>query len=301
MKRSPLRATGLAGLIGLSITLAGCGPQSGEGLFGNYDAKVVIQSDDVQAARESVRTIVERTHGGELDKEFTDTDTGVFDWTEQSVLTFKVPVDEFDRVVGELGGDGVGVIDTRDRKSADAVQKQSDLSEIYDAIKRDLTDLVGADGGSEELKAAQEQLRELANRSDQPVVVVDIQPAPDIVDYAFGFFANRILWMLVFGGLAFWFGSNQAKKAAKKADEMTPHRKRELAVIAAAAADQASQSVLKEVKGLFDGPESGAERPAASERPDPRNSSSGGAQQRPESPGRAEAPTQVMPIVDEPK
>lgn len=227
---------------GLAAIAVGCGPDAGEGLFGDYNAKVVVQSPDVLLSRENVRTIVERNHGGSLDKEFTDTDVGVFDFTEQSVLTFRVPADQFDAAIEQLEDDSIGVVDIREKKGTDEISKRSDISQVYDVLKN----LTSTDD-PEDVRNAQKQLKELADRANRPVLIVDISPRPDLFDYGFGLVFSRLIWVaLAFGGGFFVASRRNAITNTQLAGDVEAIKHRE-AVIAQEAADKAARIAAKKV------------------------------------------------------
>lgn len=183
-----------------------CGPDSGTGIFGFFNAKVTVRSPNVPLARENVRTIVERSNDGVLDKEVTDYDTGWRDFTERSTLTFRVPAQNFDHVIESIRNESVGQIEVREVKGQNAVEDRSDLQKIYDDIKGRLSkDTATAD--------AQKQLKELADQANRPVLVVDILPDEPLIGVIARFVFGRFLWLVI----AFFLGAYSVGRKEKKA------------------------------------------------------------------------------------
>lgn len=198
-----LRAGALVAV--LCALAAGCGPDSGTGLFGSYNAKVTVRSPNVPLARENVRTIVERSNDGVLDKEVTDYDTGWRDFTERSTLTFRIPAQNFDHVIESIRNESVGQIEVREVKGQNAVEDRSDLQQIYDDIKKRL------DGDTASANA-QKQLKDLADQANRPVLVVDILPNEPLIGVIVRFIFSRLLWLV----LAFLLGRLMFNRKQKR-------------------------------------------------------------------------------------
>lgn len=260
MNSAPSRLVAL--LLISAVGLIGCGPEGGTGPFGSYDARIALRSENVAESRESVRTIIERNHGGNLAGEVTDADSGPFDFKELSVLTFRVPALQIDAAIGEIDGGGVGKITKRERGQADDSNTSSDLKKVSDTINEQIKDLTSSP--EVQLQNAQKKLKELADRSSMPVLVVEINPEPSLFDYGWAFTTNRLVWVLLAVGLASRIvGASKGKVIANLHKEKTKQENnvKEISKLVA-------KKVVEEVEKILK-PEDGAQPAAAGPNPKP--------------------------------
>lgn len=268
---STLRAGALALMVcALAI---GCSPDSGTGLFGSYNAKVTVRSPNVPLARENVRTIVERSNDGVLDKEVTDYDTGWRDFTERSTMTFRIPAQNFDNVIESIRNESVGQIEVREVKGQNDVEERSDLQQIYDDLKGRINEEQAAADAAKELK-------QIADRANRPVLVVDILPNEPLLGVIARFFFGRALWLL----LAFLLGRYLFNRARKREYTDAMARYRELQESLDLRTRKAIDETARRTAALTTGQMVGGKRST-----DPR-------------PGSDDAPTETIPqpVMDHP-
>lgn len=240
MKPKLRRAVTIAGLLVVVVAIAlgasSCGSDSGEGFFGSYNAKVQLQSGDVIAARNAVRTLVQENYGGVLSREVTNYDQGWSDFDEDSTLTFRVPAADFDASIEALSNTKAGHPLMVDRAGTDQIKDQSDLTAVYQAIKKKVDELASNGDASQELKNAEDQLRSISEQAKRPVLVVEITNRPTLVDYIRGFILNRLIWMLAAAGITAALLQRRQKTSADddaKAERKAHNRDRQLAKDAA--------------------------------------------------------------------
>jgi hypothetical protein len=201
-------------LAGLALLLTSCGGNSGVGLFGDYNGRLDFATKDVAAGRQQARLIVEEGHQGRLEKEetsFPPRFLGLFAGDPQAVMTFRVPARQFDSTMVDLDTPSVGTVTNRVVTGRDDIERRSDLSEISQILNDRLDEVVDQNGDDEDVIDAQEQLAELAEQSNRPVLVVTLQPGRGLGGWFSVLFFNRLVWLILGLMVGFAFGHKKGE------------------------------------------------------------------------------------------
>lgn len=205
MKRDRSTASRVLMLVALTMIVGSCGGASGVGLFGDFNGKLDIETDDVRASREAARVIVEQGHRGQLEKEDTSFPAKLFGMIgrdAEAVMTFRVPAAQFDATLVDLDTAGVGNVVSREVRGRDDIERRSDLSEVSQILNERLTEIADGNSADASVIDAQDTLEDLAEAANFPVLVVQLHPGRGFFDWTIWLIFNRVLWVAfgVIGG-----------------------------------------------------------------------------------------------------
>lgn len=201
------------GAAGLGLLLLSC-RDTGPGPGGQYNGKLDMETNDVKASRQKARVIVEKTHQGQLENEDSDFPRKLL-WVlprkAKSVMTFRVPADQFEAAMIDLDNEGVGTVVEREVKDRDDIERRGDLAEIAALLnERLIGELEGEDSDRQAIEA-QEKLEEMSKTANFPVLVVELHPRRGPLMWLFRMLLNNLVWILVALGAGYVWGQRSAK------------------------------------------------------------------------------------------